>query len=79
VVVQPEHLGEGMVRGASPAPRINAPEAEPRALSEQVDAFRRDAIRRALEANDGNWAAAARSLGLHRSNLHHLARRLGLR
>jgi anaerobic nitric oxide reductase transcription regulator len=27
----------------------------------------------------GNWAAAARELGLHRSNLHHLAQRLGLR
>jgi hypothetical protein len=29
--------------------------------------------------SSGNWAAAARSLGLHRSNLHHLAARLGLR
>ncbi len=48
-------------------------------LSEQVDAFRRDAIRSALEAAGGSWAAAARSLGMHRSNLHHLARRLGLR
>jgi anaerobic nitric oxide reductase transcription regulator len=26
----------------------------------------------------GNWSAAARALGMHRSNLHHLARRLGL-
>jgi anaerobic nitric oxide reductase transcription regulator len=27
----------------------------------------------------GNWAAAARDLGMHRSNLHNLADRLGLR
>jgi anaerobic nitric oxide reductase transcription regulator len=32
-----------------------------------------------LKRNDGSWAAAARELGMHRSNLHHLAERLGLR
>jgi anaerobic nitric oxide reductase transcription regulator len=44
-----------------------------------VDAYKREAILSALDDNDGNWAAAARDLGMHRSNLHHLARRLGLR
>jgi anaerobic nitric oxide reductase transcription regulator len=48
-------------------------------LSERVDAYKRNAILAALEDNDGNWAAAARDLGMHRSNLHHLAKRLGLR
>jgi anaerobic nitric oxide reductase transcription regulator len=51
----------------------------PRALSERVVDFRRREIRSAVERHHGNWAAAARELGLHRSNLHHLARRLGLR
>ena len=37
------------------------------------------AVLRAVEANGGNWAAAARSLGMARSNLHHMAERLGLR
>jgi transcriptional regulator with GAF, ATPase, and Fis domain len=32
-----------------------------------------------VERHDGNWAAAAREPGLHRSNLHQLAVRLGLR
>ncbi len=32
-----------------------------------------------LAAHDGNRAAAARALGLHRGNLHHLAARLGIR
>jgi anaerobic nitric oxide reductase transcription regulator len=46
---------------------------------EQVEAFERRILRDSLERNGGRWAAVARELGLHRSNLHHLARRLGLR
>ena len=48
-------------------------------LREQVDAFQRRVIADAVERHGGNWAAAARALGMHRSNLHHLAGRLGLR
>lgn len=44
-----------------------------------VQDFQRRLIRKALADQGGNWAAAARSLGLHRSNLHHLARRLGMK
>ena len=33
----------------------------------------------ALDESGGNWAAAARALGMARSNLHHMADRLGLR
>jgi len=35
----------------------------------------------AVRAHDAlaNWAAAARDLGNHRSNLHHRAQRLGLK
>ena len=47
-------------------------------LRERVDEFQRAVILQALEDNDGVWAAAARSLGTHRSNLHRLAHRLGL-
>ena len=36
-------------------------------------------IQRALSDHHGNWSAAARSLGMHRSNFHHLAVRLGLK
>jgi anaerobic nitric oxide reductase transcription regulator len=52
--------------------------ASPHSLRASVDDFKRAAIRAALARTDGNWAAAARELGLHRANLHHLARRLGL-
>ncbi|MBN2575908.1 MAG: nitric oxide reductase transcriptional regulator NorR [Deltaproteobacteria bacterium] len=49
------------------------------ALREATKEFQRSLIERALAAHDGNWSAAASSLGMHRSNLHHLAVRLGLK
>jgi anaerobic nitric oxide reductase transcription regulator len=47
-------------------------------LTGALDHYRRSMIRSALTQTSGNWAAAARLLGLHRSNLHHLAKRLGI-
>jgi anaerobic nitric oxide reductase transcription regulator len=65
-------------RGAPPAaPRT--PPARPIRLREAVEEYKRALVRGAIERNDGNWAAAARDLGLERGNLHHLARRLGLK
>ncbi|NLT65721.1 MAG: nitric oxide reductase transcriptional regulator NorR [Acidobacteria bacterium] len=54
-------------------------EAPRQTLADSVMAFQRRRISDAVARNHGNWAAAARELGLHRSNLHHLATRLGLR
>ena len=48
-------------------------------LHEVVEASQRKAIREALALHQDNWAAAARTLGLDASNLHKLARRLGLK
>jgi len=48
-------------------------------LAEWLERVERDAIRDAVARHGGNWAAAARALGLHRSNLHHRAQRLGLK
>lgn len=50
-----------------------------RPLRESVDEFQRRLIREALARHAGNWAAAGRELGLQRANLHHLAKRLGLK
>jgi anaerobic nitric oxide reductase transcription regulator len=58
---------------------VPASAAETRSLALRTKDFQRQAIEAAVEANGGNWAAAARALGMHRSNLHHLARKLGLR
>jgi anaerobic nitric oxide reductase transcription regulator len=78
VRVEPEHLDVAASPAAAPVvPAPPAPPALP--LGERMREFQRQAIREALARSGGNWAAAARALGLHRSNLHHLARRLGLR
>ena len=64
-----------------PAEDHAVPLPAPRAglhLRAQVEDVERRLILAAVERNDGNWAAAARELGMHRSNLHQLARRLGL-
>jgi anaerobic nitric oxide reductase transcription regulator len=55
-----------------------ATELRGRTLRECSDDFQRSVIRQELERAGGNWAATARALGMHRSNLHHLARRLGI-
>ena len=47
-------------------------------LRPAVEDFQRRMIQQALERADGVWARAAEELGLHRSNLHHLAKRLGM-
>ena len=51
----------------------------PRSLRTQLEEFQRRIIRESLERHNGRWAAVARELGMHRSNLHNLATRLGLR
>ncbi len=81
VLIEPPHLGPDFGAAASGAARPAPPSsvATPRSLREATVDFQRAAIRRALAAHGGNWAAAARALGMHRSNLHHLAARLGLR
>jgi len=48
-------------------------------LKEATREFQRAVIDRALDEHSGNWSAAARALGMHRSNFHHLAVRLGLK
>ena len=47
-------------------------------LKEAVDGFKRKLILQTVERHQGNWAAAARDLGLHRSNLAKLVQRLGI-
>jgi anaerobic nitric oxide reductase transcription regulator len=81
VLVEPRHVD---VDAAGPtAPSTDEPADAPappgRPLAERVRDYQRRLVREAVERNSGSWAAAARELGMHRSNLHHLARRLGLR
>ena len=57
----------------------SAPASRPASMQEVVEAGQRQAIRQALALHGGNWAAAARQLQLDASNLHKLARRLGIK
>ncbi len=66
------------------APAVTAPSARPTespppSLQAAVEQCQRNTIRAALERHHHNWAAAARELQLDASNLHKLARRLGLK
>ncbi len=80
VDVLPAHLDLGAAMPPVAAPSVPvAPAVDAGPLRHQVDEFQRRLIEAAVARHDGNWSAAARDLGLHRSNLHHLARRLGLR
>ncbi|MBK7874810.1 MAG: nitric oxide reductase transcriptional regulator NorR [Planctomycetes bacterium] len=56
----------------------DATELRGRALRDAVDDFQRAVIQKELLRAGGNWAATARALGMDRSNLHHVAKRLGL-
>ncbi len=82
LILQSEHFD---IRAAAPAEENEVDEDETssgkdeRSLRDRTRNYQRRVIEATVRANDGNWAAAARQLGMHRSNLHHLARKLGLR
>lgn len=48
-------------------------------LRATMDGCQQEAIQQALTAAGGNWAQAAKALGLDASNLHKLAKRLGMK
>ena len=48
-------------------------------LKHATQDFQRQLINDAVKRHEGNWAQAAKSLGLHRSNFFSLAKRLGLK
>jgi len=81
LIVDASDLGETVYSEEQQVPGTD--ETPPRAggltLREAVRDYERSLIQQALKAGKGNWAAAARSLGMHRSNLYHMGKRLGLR
>jgi len=78
ILVGVEHLAMATSRvpAQAPASQRETPASLP--LREQVEEFQRRVIRESLDKHKGKWAAVGRELGLHRSNLHTLAKRLGL-
>ncbi|MEQ8762673.1 MAG: nitric oxide reductase transcriptional regulator NorR [Planctomycetota bacterium] len=81
VMIRADDLDAGVRPADEPSTPVQAAETprDNRSLREAVQDFQRNRILAAVASNSGNWAAAARQLGLERGNLHHLARRLGLK
>jgi anaerobic nitric oxide reductase transcription regulator len=77
-MLTPELAMSAPVAAAPAAPQAGADMPLRRSLREAVEEFERALILRAVREHGGNWAAAARALGLHRSNFHRLAKRLGI-
>lgn len=82
VLVSPRDLDADLESSTPDAGQRGAPAPAAglggRSLAEAVEAYKRAAVEAALARHGGSWAAAARELGMHRSNLYHLAKRLGL-
>jgi anaerobic nitric oxide reductase transcription regulator len=79
VTIEPTHLDVAAAPAAVTPSSASSSAPADVPLRRQLEAFERHAILDAVARHDGNWAAAARALGMHRSNLHHRATRLGLR
>ena len=81
--IQPEHLAGdlGSALYVHPYSAYESLTPPPKDLSfrDEVKAFQIRLIQSALDRNQGNWAGAARDLDMHRSNLHNLSTRLGIR
>jgi len=83
IIVEPIHLGGDISAETNQAQKSISVTASslPVGISfrEAIDEFQKKFIIMTVAKRDGNWSAAARDLGMHRSNLHNLATRLGLR
>jgi len=77
----PRHLLPDLeIRRGGRASTPKEAEVDPnRSYAEQVENFQRQLISQSVKAHQGNWAQAAKSLGMHRANLHTLGKRLGLK
>ncbi|CAI8799687.1 nitric oxide reductase transcriptional regulator NorR [Methylocaldum szegediense] len=79
VMLQVEDLAIGGVSASKRAFEDEPNDSKPRTLAEAVADLQRQEIRAALDRSSHNWSEAARRLGLDRSNLYRLAKRLGIR
>jgi anaerobic nitric oxide reductase transcription regulator len=74
VLIESEDLG--LEISAPAAPKLQSANGR---LRDAVDEFTKDLIASTVSECGGNWAEAARRLGLQRGNLHRLATRLRMR
>ncbi|WP_417585865.1 nitric oxide reductase transcriptional regulator NorR [Nitrincola sp.] len=82
VVIHPRHLDRTPGKGSkarTPLATVTPDVDIGLGFRQATEQFQQRLIRQALDANDGNWAASARALGLDTGNLHRLAKRLGMK
>ncbi|MEX1328071.1 MAG: nitric oxide reductase transcriptional regulator NorR [Desulfobacterales bacterium] len=83
VVLEITHLDSDLIRRdlpiVPPSPKKEIFFSKNFSLNDEIKNYKIKLITLALNKNRGNWAAAARDLGMHRSNLHNLAKRLGIK
>jgi anaerobic nitric oxide reductase transcription regulator len=83
IVLEIAHLDSDLIRRdlpiVPPSPKREIFFSKNFSLSDEIKNHKVKLITLALNKNRGNWAAAARDLGMHRSNLHNLAKRLGIK
>lgn len=83
VTLTPNHLtadlGIAVYTNTKAIEKTEVPAELQVSLREGVKLYQRKRIQQSLTNNNQNWAAAARELGMNRSNLHNLATRLGMR
>lgn len=72
-------VGMGPAGVCAAPPPADTPPLPAGPLRDAVDACQRTCIAAALAQHRGNWAQAARTLDMDASNLHKLARRLGIK
>ncbi|MBY4676464.1 nitric oxide reductase transcriptional regulator NorR [Marinobacterium arenosum] len=83
VILRTAHLGLDDDGTATPVTQPEASETVAVSpglpLKEALEQYQRELIEQRLQLHDDNMAAAARSLGINRSNFHRLLKRLGIR
>jgi anaerobic nitric oxide reductase transcription regulator len=83
IVLEITHLDSDLIRRdipiVPPPPKKEVFFSKNFSLNDEIKNYKTKLITLALNKNRGNWAAAARDLGMHRSNLHNLAKRLGIK
>ena len=83
LTLEPQVLDLDSAASSQPAPveraQLVPSEAPFQALADAVDECQREKVRQALDLSADNWASAARLLQIDPSNLHKLARRLGMK
>lgn len=78
ILIKPEHLfitGHEIKKERRPV----SLEESKLTLQEALLEYKKSFIMKAVKRNKGNWAGAAKELGLHRSNLYHLRDQLKLK